>query len=100
MPPPLTGCLLYTSVNSEEQKNTITNQITENRSVFAITNGGVFAENTTFEEGLALQLQAQVGEPGRQQQRDGDLRDEANDPEQQLSVSYTHLDVYKRQHLA
>ena len=38
-------------VNSEEQKNTITNQITENRSVFAITNGGVFAENTTFEEG-------------------------------------------------
>lgn len=28
-------------VNSEEQKNTITNQITENRSVFAITNGGV-----------------------------------------------------------
>lgn len=38
-------------VNSEEQKNTITNQITENRSVFAITNGGFFAENTTFEEG-------------------------------------------------
>lgn len=38
-------------VNSEEQKNTITNQITENRSVFAITNGGVFAENTTFEGG-------------------------------------------------
>lgn len=38
-------------VNSEEQKNTITNQITENRSAFAITNGGVFAENTTFEEG-------------------------------------------------
>lgn len=38
-------------VNSEEQKNTITNQITENRSVFAITNGGVFAEDTTFEEG-------------------------------------------------
>lgn len=38
-------------VNGEEQKNTITNQITENRSVFAITNGGVFAENTTFEEG-------------------------------------------------
>ena len=30
-----------------------------------------------LEEGLALQLQAQVGEPGRQQQRDGDLRDEA-----------------------
>lgn len=38
-------------VNSEEQKNTITNQITENRSVFAITNGGTFAENATFEEG-------------------------------------------------
>lgn len=38
-------------VNSEEQKNTIANQITENRSVFAITNGGVFAEDTTFEEG-------------------------------------------------
>lgn len=38
-------------VNSEEQKNTITNQISENRSAFAITNGGVFAENTTFEDG-------------------------------------------------
>lgn len=38
-------------VNSEEQKSTITNQISENRSAFAITNGGVFAENTTFEEG-------------------------------------------------
>lgn len=38
-------------VNSEKQKNTITNQISENRSVFAITNGGVFAENTTFEVG-------------------------------------------------
>lgn len=38
-------------VNSEEQKNTITHQITENRSAFAITNGGVFAENTTFEDG-------------------------------------------------
>lgn len=38
-------------VNSEEQKNTITSQISENRSAFAITNGGVFAENTTFEDG-------------------------------------------------
>lgn len=38
-------------VNSEEQKNTITNQITKDRSAFAITNGGVFTENTTFEEG-------------------------------------------------
>lgn len=38
-------------VNSEEQKITITNQITKDRSAFAITNGGVFAENTTFEVG-------------------------------------------------
>ena len=36
-----------------------------------------------FEEGLALQLQAQVGEPCRQQQRNGDLRDKADDPQDQ-----------------
>ena len=36
-----------------------------------------------LEEGLALQLQAKVGEPRRQQQGDCDLRDEPDDPEQQ-----------------
>ena len=48
------------------------------------TNSLLFGQvDDCLEEGLALQLQAQVGEPGRQQQRDGDLRDEADDPEQQ-----------------
>ena len=36
-----------------------------------------------LEEGLSLQLQSQVGEPCRQQQRDDDLRDETDDPEDQ-----------------
>ncbi len=36
-----------------------------------------------LEEGLALQLQAQVGEPCCQQQRNGDLRDKADDPQDQ-----------------
>ena len=36
-----------------------------------------------LEEGLPLQLQPQVGEPCCQQQGDGDLRDEADDPQDQ-----------------
>ena len=36
-----------------------------------------------LEKGLALQLQPQVGEPCCQQQGDGDLRDEADDPQDQ-----------------
>ena len=36
-----------------------------------------------LEERLAFQLEAQVGKPGCQQQRDGDLRDKADDPQDQ-----------------
>ena len=36
-----------------------------------------------LEEGLSLQLQPQVGEPCRQQQRDDDLRDKTDDPQDQ-----------------
>lgn len=38
-------------LNSDEQKNTISNYISEGRSAFAITNGGTFAAGTSFESG-------------------------------------------------
>ena len=38
-------------LNSDEQKNTISNYISESRSAFAITNGGTFAAGTSFESG-------------------------------------------------
>lgn len=38
-------------LNSDEQKNTISNYISEDRSAFAITNGGTFAAGTSFESG-------------------------------------------------
>ena len=38
-------------LNSDEQKNTISNYISKGRSAFAITNGGTFAAGTSFESG-------------------------------------------------